>query len=255
MTNQPEDHSPDDQPGHDHDHGADDHGGHGGHDHDHGGHDHGAHGHAKDRGPKAMLRYLRLAPTMWRSEINRAVLDMVGPAPDEQVIDIGSGMGATTILAAKAGASVTAVDPTPFLRRVLTVRRLFQSARGRIRVVDGAAEVLPVADRSTDALWSVNTMHHWVDPERASAEIARVLRDGGRIVLVDEDFDDPSHPEYERFKSRRGDNEDDGGHRHGFAMVDAEQMGGLLRGAGLTEVEAEKRLLAGRPVIAVTGRR
>ncbi len=198
-----------------------------------------------------MVRYLRFAPRMWRSEVNHAVLGLVDPAPGERVVDVGAGMGPGTVLAAGAGASVTAVEPTPFMRGILQVRRLLQPGRARISVVDGAAEQLPVADQTADALWAVNAMHHWTDPERGAAEIARVLRAGGRVVLVDEDFDDPDHPEFERFRSRHGDGDGDD---HGFAMVDAQRMGDLLAGAGLVDVAAGRRELAGRPVIAVTGR-
>ncbi len=240
-----------------HDHGHGEHG-HGGHDHGHGhSHDHGGHGHGheNDQGLKGALRYLRMAPKMWNSEINQAVLAIVDAKPSEHVLDIGAGMGPGMALAAKSGASVIAVEPTPFMRRVLSLRRLLQSGRGRITVVDGAAEKLPVPDGSVDALWSVNAMHHWVDPDQASREIARVLKPGGRVVLVDEDFVDPTHPEYERFKDRHGSDEGDGQNHHGFTMVDAEQMGALLTAAGLTEVLAEKRRIAERPSIAVIGSR
>ncbi|MGI9645524.1 MAG: class I SAM-dependent methyltransferase [Ilumatobacteraceae bacterium] len=223
----------------------DDHGHSDGHDHDH---SHG-HGHEHDRGARAMLRYLRYAPRMWSSDINDAVVDLVAPAPGERVVDIGAGMGPGTVRAAKAGASVVAVEPTPYMRGILTARRLAQRARGLITVVDAAAEDLPVADDSIDAVWAVNTMHHWVDLERGITEIARVLRPGGRMVLVDESFDDPSHPDYERFGSVRGDD-----HDHQFEMVDTERIGSLLGEAGLVDVDAGPRRLADRPILAVTAR-
>ncbi len=215
------------------------------------------------------MRYLRLAPRMWRSEINAAVVDLVAPIAGERVLDIGAGMGPGVVLAAKAGATVTAVEPTPFMRRVLRVRRWFQRARSRITVSDGAAELLPLPDGSIDAAWSVNAMHHWVDPAVAATEIARVLRPGGRVILVDEDFEDPQHPDHERFKARHrakpGDDGidsdvDTGGsestlNRHGFTTVDAAAMGRLLASAGLVEIEATKRELRDRPVISVTARR
>lgn len=228
--------------------------------HDHqGGHDHG-HGHENDQGFKAIIRYLRFAPQMWRSTINDAVIELLAPKEGERVVDIGAGMGAGTVVALKAGAAVTAVEPTPFMRRTLTARRLFQAGRNRLTIVDGAAEKMPVPDGSVDALWSVNAMHHWVDPGQAAVEIARVLRAGGRLVLVDEDFADPTHPDHERFGSNHGSDSDDGkqthddesDHHHGFTMVDATEMGELLSSAGLTDVVAEKRSMAEVPVIAVT---
>lgn len=211
------------------------------------GHGHG-HGHSADRGLSGALRYLRFAPQLWRSDVNDAVIELVDPAAGERVVDIGAGMGAGTVRAAQRGATVVAVEPTPFLRRVLAVRCRLHRARSRITVTDGSAERLPVTDRSVDAVWAVNTMHHWTDTDRGVAEIHRVLRRGGRMTLVDEDFEDPAHPEHERFGRRHRDDD------HGFTMVDAAQMGDRLRAAGLIDVDATTRRLAGRPVIALTAR-
>ena len=218
-------------------------------DHEHHGHEH--HGHENDQGIRGALRYLRWLPQMWRSEINDAVVDRVAPQRGELVVDIGAGMGAGTMRAARTGAQVLAVEPTPFMRRALTARRLVSRRRGRIDVVDGAAEAIPAADRSVDAVWAVNTMHHWVDIERGVAEIVRVLQRAGRILLVDEDFTNPEHPEHERF----GGGEHDGGpEHHGFTMVDAETVGTLLRAAGLTDVDTSTERIADRPVISVSAR-
>ena len=217
------------------------------HDHDesHGhGHGHG-HGHANDQGLKGMLRYLRWAPQMWHSDINDAVVAMVRPTAGERVLDIGAGIGAGLRSGTSGGATVVAVEPTPVMRRVLTVRRLFRRDRARIEVVDGTAESIPVADASIDAAWAVNTMHHWNDIGRGVAELRRVLRPSGRIVLVDELFDDPSHPEHERFGS-------EGVEHHGFTMVDAEQMLALMTSAGFDQVDAGRQIVDGRPAVVVT---
>ena len=213
-----------------------------GHDHHHG-HDH---GHSHDRGLRGVVRYLRLAPRFWRSSVNTAVVDVLAPVPGETVVDIGAGMGAGSTAVAARGAKVVAVEPTPFLRTVLGVRRLAPVWRQLITVVDGAAESIPRRDRSVDAVLAVNTMHHWTDPDQAASEIARVLRPGGRFALVDEDFEDPSHPDAATFAERGG--------RHGFTMVDADAMADRFRRVGITDVAAEHRALDDRPVIAVTGR-
>jgi SAM-dependent methyltransferase len=216
--------------------------------HDHGPHGH-VHGHAHDRGVRATLRYLRWARRMWRSDVNDAVVDLVRPTAGERVLDIGAGMGPGTVLAARTGASVVAVEPTPFMRRTLSARRLVLRDRARVTVMDGAAEHLPVADASADAVWAVNSMHHWVDARQAAGEIARVLRRGGRVVLVDEDFDDPAHPDHERFGRTRSDD-----HHHHFEVVDLEGWGRLFTAAGLVDVDARTKDLRGRPVRAVTAR-
>lgn len=223
---------------------TEDHGESGEHGHHHGG----GHGHENDQGIRGALRYLRWLPQMWRSEINDAVVDQVDPQPGERVVDIGAGIGAGSVRAARSGAEVVAVEPTPFIRRALAARRFASRHRRLLEVVDGAAEAIPAADDSIDAVWAVNTMHHWMDVERGAAEIARVLRPTGRVLLVDEDFSHPDHPEHDRFGG------DHGVEHHGFTMVDADTVGALLRAAGVTEVDTSTDRIAGRPVIAVTGR-
>ncbi len=228
------------------------HGGDHKHNHSHG-HSH-QHGHANDQGLSGMVRYLRHAPRMWRSTVNHAAVELLAPQPNETVLDIGAGMGAGAMVAARKRAKVIAIEPTPFLRRVLSFRRLLQRARKRILIVNGAAENLSVDAQSVDAIWSVNTMHHWVNQADAAAEIVRALRPGGRLLLIDEDFQDPTHPEYEAFgKHNKHDSDEADNTHHGFTMVDADEMGNLLTEAGLSSVTADKQSVEGRPVIMVTG--
>lgn len=224
--------------------------GHGhGHSHGHGsGHGHG-HGHANDRGLAAIRRYVKQTPRMWRSVLNDAVVARLAPTPGERALDIGAGMGAGVMVAAATGARVTAIEPTPFLRRVLRLRRLFSRHRSRIDVVDAAAERLAVPDHSIDVAWAVNSMHHWVDQEAAARELARALRPGGRMLLIDEDFTDPDHPDAARFA---------GGHRgprrHGFSPVEAEAMVDVLNRVGFVDIESDKGKVADRPGLVVTAR-
>jgi SAM-dependent methyltransferase len=213
--------------------------------HEHQSHEH--HGHANDQGIKGAVRYLRWLPQMWRSPINNAVIELIAPQRGERAIDIGAGMGAGAMRAAASGAHVLAVEPTPFVRRVLGLRRTFSRRRSNVEVIDGSAERLPVPDRSVDVVWAVNTMHHWVDVDRGVAEIARVLRPDGRMLLVDEVFTDPAHPEFERFGS------DHGPEHHGFTMVDADEAATLFRAAGLTDVKSSNEPIDGRPALRVSG--
>lgn len=225
------------------------------HDHDHHAHDGGhGHGHENDQGLAGALRYLRMAPRMWSSTVNDSVVREIAPREGEVVVDIGAGMGAGAVPAARSGAEIVAVEPTPFMRRVLKTRTL---RRRNVSVRDGSAEHLPVADGGADAVFAVNTMHHWIDAEAGAAEVARVLRPGGRLLLVDEDFEDPTHPEHDKWSDKHGSDHahgDDEGHHHGFTMVDATQMATWLKAAGLTDIEAGRRDIAGRPTIAIWAR-
>lgn len=199
------------------------------HDHDH---DHHGHGHDRDRGLRGFAHYLLFLPKMWRGAANDYVIETVGPGPGTDLVDIGAGMGPATVAAAKRGARVTAVDPMRYMRRILSLRRLAQRNRASITVLDGTAEQLPLPAAAADAVVGVNTMHHWQDLDAAAAEIHRVLRPGGRVVLVDEDFDDPEHAR----------NEPDGGrrhrHRHRMTPVGAAEMADALSRAGLIDAEA-----------------
>ena len=214
-----------------------------GHDHDH------DHGHEQDRGLRGFVRYMKMLPKMWRSPVSREVVRAIAPQPGERVVDVGTGMGPATVLAAKAGASVLAVDPTPYMRRILGVRRLGQRGRSAIRVVDGAAESIPADDHSVDALWTVNTMHHWTDLDAAVREMARVLRPGGRLLLVDEDFDSPEHPAFVRMQERKARRA-----RH-FTEIDPSTVEAKLLAAGFAKVEGSQSSMAARPVKMVRATR
>ena len=205
-------------------------------------HDHPqGHGHHHDRGWRAVARYVRSSRRMWTSPVNREVITLLDIRADERVLDVGAGMGPGAVLAAQAGARVVAVDPTPFMRLVLGVRRLGQRSRKRIEILDGDAEHLPVTDASVDAAWAVNAMHHWADLDAGIAELRRVLRRGGRLILVDEDFDDPAHQDHERIRARRRK------HDLEFADIDPAVVGAKLAATGFAVEEADKTVLAGRP--------
>ncbi len=212
-------------------------------------HDHAGHGHHQDRGLRGFVRYMKMLPKMWRSPVSREVVRAIAPRPGERVVDVGAGMGPATVLAAKAGASVLAVDPTPYMRRILGLRRLGQRGRKAIHVADGSAESIPADDHSVDALWTVNTMHHWTDLDAAVHELARVLRAGGRVLLVDEDFDAPTHPAFARMQRRKAER------AHHFAEIDPVTVAATLTAAGFGSAEGSTGSMAGRPAKVVRATR
>jgi ubiquinone/menaquinone biosynthesis C-methylase UbiE len=207
------------------------------------------HGHHQDRGLHGFVRYMKQLPKMWRSPVSREVVRTIAPQPGEHVVDVGAGMGPAAVVAAKAGASVLAVDPTPYMRHILGIRRLGQRSRAAIRVVDGSAESIPSDDGSVDALWTVNTMHHWTDLDVAVQELARVLRPAGRLVLVDEDFDSPAHPAFTRMQARKAERS------HHFAEIDPSIVEAKLVAAGFASAEGSMGTMAGRPVKMVRATR
>jgi SAM-dependent methyltransferase len=203
--------------------------------------------HANDQGLAGLLRYLTVLPRMWHSPVSSAVVRMVAPARGETVLEIGAGMGPAAVVAAKTGAHVVAVDPTPYMRNILLVRSLAHGGAARISVADGAAEHLPAADESIDAVWTVNTMHHWGDLRQALHEIRRVLTPGGRLVLVDEDFENPAHPAHKQAMRRRH------RHAHAFTEIRPAELAEQLVAGGFTAAEGIQDWIAGRPAKIVRG--
>ncbi len=112
----------------------------------------------------------------------RVLVDAVAPLVGERVLDLGSGTGNAALLAALAGAQVTAVDPSP---RLLGVAKTAAQQRGLSIVCEvGEASNLPVPDGSSDCVLSNFGVIFAPDPDAAVAEIARVLDAGGRAAFT-----------------------------------------------------------------------
>lgn len=213
-------------------------------------------------GWRAVLGYGRHFRALWSSEVNQETVRLAAPTEGEIALDVGAGMGAAVFIAAdNVGEKglVLAVEPTPFMRRTLAVRRWTSRHRRRVEILDGVAEQLPVGSGRVDVAWAVNVLHHMSDLGRAADELRRVMAPGGRIVLVDEDFDDTAHPEHEEMKHRRGHAHHGGDHHHGtdghghhHLMVDVASLGETLASREFVEIEAGDRFIAGIPVRMVT---
>jgi ubiquinone/menaquinone biosynthesis C-methylase UbiE len=100
----------------------------------------------------------------------------------ERVLDIAAGNGNVTLAAARRGADVTSTDYVPAL---LERGRVRASAEGlTVRFEQADAESLPFADASFDVVLSTFGVMFTPDQEKASAEMARVCKPGGRIGLA-----------------------------------------------------------------------
>jgi SAM-dependent methyltransferase len=93
------------------------------------------------------------------------------------VIDLGAGTGKFTELIVHTGATITALEP------VTSMRTALERNCPTIRVVDATAEHTTAEDGSFDAAVAASAFH-WFDGERALAEIERVLRPRGALVLM-----------------------------------------------------------------------
>lgn len=100
----------------------------------------------------------------------------------KDVLEIGCGMGTHAAMLAAMGARLTAIDLTD--RAVEATKRRFEvfGLKGNVQQVD--AERLPFNNNCFDFVWSWGVIHHSSSFERCIAEVVRVLRPGGRLMLM-----------------------------------------------------------------------
>jgi SAM-dependent methyltransferase len=144
--------------------------------------------------------------------------------PPLDVADIGCGEGYLTLEMARWARTVFGIDRSDMVlerAKALADRRRITNVQWK----KGDLARLPLRDASVDVALLSQALHHAADPEDALSEAARILRPGGRLLILDLREHDQRW-----VRGRFGDQ------RLGFA--DAE-LDGLLRGAGLQDVNVQ----------------
>jgi SAM-dependent methyltransferase len=103
-------------------------------------------------------------------------LDWLVPQDCATAVDLAAGTGLFTRALRRRVTQVIAVEPDDRMRAVLAAKS------PDVRAVAGRGEAIPLPDASADAVF-VASAWHWLDPGLAVPEIARVLRDGGRLAV------------------------------------------------------------------------
>lgn len=115
-----------------------------------------------------------------------------------RVLDVGAGTGDLSFAAAARGARVVAVDLSAGMLGVLAKRAIAEQ-RARILALVGTAEQLPLPDACVDRIVTGFTVRNVGDLPRALAEFKRVLRPGGRAVILE--LSHPPSPAFARLYS------------------------------------------------------
>ena len=113
---------------------------------------------------------------------NRAIYDAALNLLDhrhQKVLDVGCGTGLMSAKLAASGREVLGVDISTAM-----LARAQRRKHPGITFLHGDAENLPAADHTFDAVVNLISFHHYPNPSRTVAEFRRVLRPGGRLVLI-----------------------------------------------------------------------
>lgn len=158
-----------------------------------------------------------IAPWLDRisAPMNRLALQILEPRRGERILDVGFGGGGLLAELERAATVPAGVDVSNAVLR--QGRRRFPE----LGLHQASVERMPFADASFDKAVSLNSIYFWPDPAGAMAELARVLRPGGLLVLLFE-------PTEELAKWP--------GHRHGFRLYEVAEVRALMEAAGFLDL-------------------
>jgi ubiquinone/menaquinone biosynthesis C-methylase UbiE len=135
-------------------------------------------------------------------EVNTAVCEMLAPAPGEEILEVGCGSGVLCRMIAprlQPGGCVVGIDISAQFLHEARKYAFQQGLDGQIEFECGAGESLPYPNATFDRAFAARLLLHAGDPDAVVCEMARVVRPGGSVVVMDWDFDSVvvDHPDRE----------------------------------------------------------
>lgn len=132
-----------------------------------------------------------------KKEYLNHTVSKIAPAGTDNVLEVAAGTCACGRAVAPNARSVTCLDMTPAMLEVGRTEAEKESLHNMHFVLGDAAE-LPFLDNSFDIVLSRLAFHHFPNTDRPFAEMARVLKPGGKLVMIDmeaAEADSPCDPE------------------------------------------------------------
>jgi ubiquinone/menaquinone biosynthesis C-methylase UbiE len=109
------------------------------------------------------------------------IFELIEPAKDRQVLDVGCGDGVLATALSKCGMYVFGIDASP--RMIAAARRRARVTEAEARFAVARAERLPFASGSFDTVAAITVLCFIPNAASALDEMARVLKPGGRLIL------------------------------------------------------------------------
>jgi SAM-dependent methyltransferase len=117
----------------------------------------------------------------------RVILSELALSPDDVLLEVSCGGGILLHQALESGCRGAAVDHSPEMARLARTMNQSSIREGRLEILDGSAEKLPFPDETFTCGTMSGVFGFIPDPVGALRELLRVLRRGGRIVLMGSD--------------------------------------------------------------------
>jgi arsenite methyltransferase len=156
--------------------------------------------------------------------INELTLRSLRLVPDDRVLEVGFGGGdlIARLLPAPATGHVSGADFAEDMVELGEKRFARAIAAGQVDLVCAGVEKLPYDDEAYTKACTVNTIYFWPEPRIALAELHRVLKDGGLLVVG---FSPRAALEKMSFT------------KHGFRYYEPDEVRALLDDAGFADIE------------------
>lgn len=177
----------------------------------------------------------------------QVLLEMSGVVKDDEVLDVACGPGMVACEFARYARQVTGVDITPAMIDQAQKRQR-EHNQTNLEWTVGEAVPLPYEDNRFSLVITRYSFHHLLSPEQALAEMVRVCRPGGRVLVADVAVAPETSAAYDRLEILR-----DPSHTHALTR---DEFAALFRKSGLVkcrqsaydvDIELEAQLVASFP--------
>lgn len=162
------------------------------------------------------------------SDSIQSLIEMSGVSVADEVLDVACGPGMVACEFARVASTVTGIDLTEAML-VQARKRQESLGLGNLHWVLGSADALPFADDRYSVVVTRYTFHHFLEPAAVLAEMCRVCRPGGRILIADPVLPALKVDAYNAMERLR-----DPSHTRALSV---EQMEAMIQQAGLKQVQ------------------